>query len=138
MYQVLKRDGGTVDFDIAKISSAMTKAFDALEKLEAVTVPVGVVLHDQAPQGGAVGLLHYVVVSRGVYGVVIVDDDVLPVGGHVDVGLNAPVGTVACGHKARAGVAYLQMVDALMADHADGGVVFFVEFDSIHRLLRLK
>ena len=32
MYQVLKRDGGTVEFDISKISAAMTKAFDALEK----------------------------------------------------------------------------------------------------------
>ncbi|MBQ9861259.1 MAG: ribonucleoside triphosphate reductase, partial [Clostridia bacterium] len=32
MYQVVKRDGGTVEFDISKISAAMTKAFDALEK----------------------------------------------------------------------------------------------------------
>ena len=32
MYQVLKRDGGTVDFEISKISAAMMKAFDALEK----------------------------------------------------------------------------------------------------------
>ncbi len=32
MYQVAKRDGGTVEFDISKISAAMTKAFDALEK----------------------------------------------------------------------------------------------------------
>ena len=30
MYQVLKRDGTTVDFEINKISSAMIKAFDAL------------------------------------------------------------------------------------------------------------
>ncbi len=29
MYQVLKRDGTTVDFDVAKISGAMIKAFDA-------------------------------------------------------------------------------------------------------------
>ena len=29
MYRVLKRDGGTVDFDISKISSAMIKAFEA-------------------------------------------------------------------------------------------------------------
>ena len=32
MYQVLKRDGGTVEFEISKISAAMVKAFDALEK----------------------------------------------------------------------------------------------------------
>ena len=32
MYKVLKRDGGTVDFEISKISSAMIKAFDALDK----------------------------------------------------------------------------------------------------------
>ena len=32
MYQVVKRDGGTVEFEISKISAAMTKAFDALEK----------------------------------------------------------------------------------------------------------
>ena len=32
MYQVLKRDGGTVDFEITKISAAMIKAFEALEK----------------------------------------------------------------------------------------------------------
>ena len=37
MYQVLKLDGGTVEFDISKISAAMTKAFDALEK---ITIPV--------------------------------------------------------------------------------------------------
>ena len=30
MYQVLKRDGTTVEFDISKISSAMAKAFDAV------------------------------------------------------------------------------------------------------------
>ncbi len=30
MYQVLKRDGTTVDFDVTKISGAMIKAFDAL------------------------------------------------------------------------------------------------------------
>ena len=32
MYKVLKRDGITVEFDISKISSAMVKAFEALEK----------------------------------------------------------------------------------------------------------
>ena len=32
MYKVLKRDGGTVEFEITKISSAMIKAFKALEK----------------------------------------------------------------------------------------------------------
>ena len=32
MYQVLKRDGGTVEFEIGKISAAMIKAFEALEK----------------------------------------------------------------------------------------------------------
>ena len=32
MYKVLKRDGITVEFDISKISAAMIKAFDALEK----------------------------------------------------------------------------------------------------------
>ena len=29
MYEVLKRDGVSVDFDISKISTAMIKAFDA-------------------------------------------------------------------------------------------------------------
>ncbi len=32
MYQVLKRDGGTVEFEISKISAAMIKAFEALDK----------------------------------------------------------------------------------------------------------
>ena len=32
MYQVRKRDGKISDFDIAKISGAIAKAFDALEK----------------------------------------------------------------------------------------------------------
>ena len=32
MYQVMKRDGSVVDFEISKISAAMVKAFDALEK----------------------------------------------------------------------------------------------------------
>ena len=32
MYRVLKRDGGTVDFEISKISSAIIKAFEALNK----------------------------------------------------------------------------------------------------------
>ena len=32
MYQVLKRDGTTVEFEISKISGAMIKAFDALSK----------------------------------------------------------------------------------------------------------
>ena len=32
MYQVVKRDGKIVDFNIAKISSAITKAFEALQK----------------------------------------------------------------------------------------------------------
>ncbi len=30
MYKVLKRDGGTVEFEISKISGAMLKAFDAV------------------------------------------------------------------------------------------------------------
>ncbi|MDO4401054.1 MAG: anaerobic ribonucleoside-triphosphate reductase, partial [Coriobacteriia bacterium] len=32
MYQVVKRDGKLVDFSISKISAAITKAFDAIEK----------------------------------------------------------------------------------------------------------
>ena len=32
MYQVEKRDGKIVEFDIGKISAAMTKAFEALKK----------------------------------------------------------------------------------------------------------
>ena len=32
MYQVIKRDGKTVDFDLSKISAAIQKAFDALQK----------------------------------------------------------------------------------------------------------
>ncbi len=32
MYQVIKRDGKIVEFNITKISAAITKAFDALEK----------------------------------------------------------------------------------------------------------
>ena len=32
MYQVVKRDGAVADFDISKISAAITKAFVALEK----------------------------------------------------------------------------------------------------------
>ena len=32
MYQVLKRDGMTVEFDISKISAAMIKAFEAVGK----------------------------------------------------------------------------------------------------------
>ena len=31
MYQVVKRDGKVVDFDIQKIAVAITKAFEALE-----------------------------------------------------------------------------------------------------------
>ena len=32
MYQVVKRDGKVVDFSIDKISAAITKAFEAVEK----------------------------------------------------------------------------------------------------------
>ena len=32
MYSVMKRDGAIADFDIAKISRAITKAFEAQEK----------------------------------------------------------------------------------------------------------
>jgi len=32
MYQVVKRDGGTVEFEISKISAAMVKAFDAVQR----------------------------------------------------------------------------------------------------------
>ena len=32
MYRVTKRDGTIAEFDIAKISSAITKAFDAMGK----------------------------------------------------------------------------------------------------------
>ena len=32
MYQVVKRDGALVDFSIAKITSAITKAFNATGK----------------------------------------------------------------------------------------------------------
>ena len=32
MYKVMKRDGTVAEFDIAKISAAMTKAFDAVQK----------------------------------------------------------------------------------------------------------
>ncbi|MBP1576240.1 MAG: ribonucleoside triphosphate reductase, partial [Oscillospiraceae bacterium] len=32
MYQVLKRDGSTMPFDISKITAAMTKAFEAQKK----------------------------------------------------------------------------------------------------------
>ena len=38
MYKVLKRDGGTVEFDIQKISAAMVKAFEALGKPHHPTV----------------------------------------------------------------------------------------------------
>ena len=32
MYRVLKRDGGTVEFDVSKISAAMIKAFEAVKR----------------------------------------------------------------------------------------------------------
>lgn len=32
MYQVIKRDGATAEFNIAKISTAITKAFEAQQK----------------------------------------------------------------------------------------------------------
>ena len=32
MYRVIKRDNSVADFDITKISAAITKAFDAVEK----------------------------------------------------------------------------------------------------------
>ena len=32
MYQVIKRDGNVVDFNITRISNAITKAFEATEK----------------------------------------------------------------------------------------------------------
>ena len=32
MYRVVKRDGKVVDFDLSKISDAITKAFDACKK----------------------------------------------------------------------------------------------------------
>ena len=32
MYRVQKRDGGTVEFEISKISAAMVKAFEAVSK----------------------------------------------------------------------------------------------------------
>ncbi len=32
MYQVIKRDGGVVEFSIGKITAAITKAFDAIGK----------------------------------------------------------------------------------------------------------
>lgn len=32
MYQVIKRDGKISEFDIAKISNAIQKAFDAVER----------------------------------------------------------------------------------------------------------
>ena len=32
MYQVVKRDGSLAEFDIAKISAAITKAFEAVNK----------------------------------------------------------------------------------------------------------
>ena len=38
MYKVLKRDGITVEFDISKISAAMIKAFEALNKIYHPTV----------------------------------------------------------------------------------------------------
>ena len=31
MYQVIKRDGRKVDFDLSRIANAITKAFDATE-----------------------------------------------------------------------------------------------------------
>ena len=38
MYQVVKRDGSTVDFDISKIAAAMVKAFD-LSRYIAILAP---------------------------------------------------------------------------------------------------
>ena len=38
MYRVVKRDGTTVEFDISKISAAMIKAFEALNKQYHTTV----------------------------------------------------------------------------------------------------
>ena len=32
MYRVMKRDGSTVEFDISKITAAMTKAFESQNK----------------------------------------------------------------------------------------------------------
>ena len=38
MYKVIKRDGAVAEFDIAKISAAISKAFDALNKQTHPTV----------------------------------------------------------------------------------------------------
>ena len=45
MYQVVKRDGSVVDFDISKISVAITKAFDALGKVHHPSVIELISLH---------------------------------------------------------------------------------------------
>ncbi len=45
MYQVVKRDGTIAEFDISKISAAITKAFDALEKQSHPSVIDLIALH---------------------------------------------------------------------------------------------
>ncbi|MCR4869870.1 MAG: ribonucleoside triphosphate reductase [Atopobiaceae bacterium] len=45
MYQVVKRDGSIAEFDISKISAAITKAFDALEKQSHPSVIDLIALH---------------------------------------------------------------------------------------------
>ena len=52
MYQVVKRDGKIAEFNIAKISAAITKAFQALEKAyredQARAARLAMVLYAQA------------------------------------------------------------------------------------------
>ena len=45
MYQVTKRDGQVVDFEISKISDAITKAFVAIEKQYHPTIIDLIALH---------------------------------------------------------------------------------------------
>ena len=50
MYQVVKRDGSIAEFDISKISAAITKAFDALEKQSHPSVIDLIALHGRFAQ----------------------------------------------------------------------------------------
>ena len=53
MYQVLKRDGKVVDFDIAKISEAIKMAFDGTEGIH-VSFDVDAITPESAPGTGTI------------------------------------------------------------------------------------
>jgi hypothetical protein len=117
---------------------ADTKIFGKVgdHKIGAILFVCILVQQCQAAERIVGGGFHFQIVDRKAACGIIVKNDVFPVDGLVDVGLNTKVGAISRGDEGGVGVFKLNATTTAVRDHQ--GLVFGTDLNGIHNLISFR